>query len=88
MAVKKKKSLQVVLVEWRDAVSRDEWEGTDVPLHPVLIVSAGIFIRQTKGHLELAVNYDSANSNDSCKMAIPRGMIESIRFIKTLKVRE
>ncbi len=82
--------LKVVLVEWYDAASMNEWKTPEEPfVEREPVISAGIIVAKTKQEVVIctAVSYDRAYASD---FAIPVGCIKSIRTIHTLdwKIRE
>lgn len=75
------KRVKIVLVEWLDAVSLDEWTDRLEPLEPVLCISAGILLLKDKHHIKIAVNYIPETDQASCVMTIPIGMVKSIKYL-------
>jgi NAD-dependent dihydropyrimidine dehydrogenase PreA subunit len=74
----------LVLVEWLDAVSVDEWIHSDEAnlIEPARCWSCGILVRQcSKDGITLAANHDSQNGNYSCIIQIPKGMILRVKKI-------
>jgi hypothetical protein len=83
LQAKKYKTGQYAVVEWIDACSSDEWEeANEISLSPQLIVTLGIIFEITRDKIVLAMNYDRENDSYSCMMAIPSGMILSIKIMK------
>lgn len=70
-----------VFVKWLDAFSVDDWTPNDEcsEIKPCEIKSVGIVVENCSSHLTLALNFDTVNSNFSCILTIPRGMITAIR---------
>lgn len=75
--------MNIIYVEWLDAVSHDEWIHLDeADLNTVLIKSVGFLVSDTKESITLALNYDTINNNISCYINIPNKWIKSKRLIK------
>jgi len=82
--------LKVVLIEWYDAASCNEWKHPEEPFvtrEPC--VSAGILKAKTKNEIVICtgMSYDGAYASD---FAIPLGCVKSIRTLHTMnwKIRE
>ncbi len=76
--------LKVVLVEWYDAASMNEWKYPDEPhVEREPVVSSGILKVKTKNEVVLCMglSYDGAYASD---FAIPLGCIKSMRTIHTM----
>jgi len=82
--------LKVVLIEWYDAASVNEWKTPEEPfVEREPVITAGILVAKTKREVVVctAVSYDRAYASD---FAIPLGCIKSIRTIHTAdwKIRD
>lgn len=73
----------MVKVSWIDAESMDDWTPVEEVEHVVATIeSVGWFISENKSCLTMALNHDTKNSQLSCIMKIPLGMIVSIKTLK------
>jgi hypothetical protein len=76
---------KVLLIEWGDAVSVDEWTPrTEIALPPSKVLSVGFLIEETETHYTLALNVDTVSDSASCIMTIPKGMIKKVKRLKTI----
>jgi hypothetical protein len=83
---KEYESLEVILIEWQDAASTDDWHSrkkSDPSL--ATIYSVGIKIEETKNIITLALNLDTDNDHISCRMDIPKSCITRRRKLCLLK---
>lgn len=73
-----------VVVEWKDAVSLDDWTNrAELDLPPADCLSVGIVVDwKPDVGLTIAVNHDVTNDNFSCIMLIPSGMIGRVRKLR------
>lgn len=81
--------IRVVKVIWTDPHSIDEWcdisEAADSPI--TKIISVGIYIKETKDKLVLALNLDTEGIDCSCVMVIPKCAIletQELCFVKKI----
>lgn len=84
MAKNTKFKNKLVLVEWLDAESIDEWTSEELVDHSTAkILSAGWMIKEGKDSISLALNHDTKNGSYSCIMKIPAGMVQKIKLLKS-----
>ncbi len=75
--------MKMVIVEWIDSESFDEWEdqhGDDGDL-PV-IRSIGFLKSETDKYVTLVLSWDSTNEKVATKMKIPKVAIQAMRELK------
>ena len=72
--------MRIVLVEWDDPLSCNQWEPRDVFLHPRPCVSTGIITDENEKEIEITLSINSMSKSNS--LAIPRGAIKRIRNVK------
>jgi hypothetical protein len=73
--------MKPVYVQWKDAVSFDEWTDGEVPeLH--VIHTLGFLIHEDKEKIVIAMQVDPDSESRSMEMAIPRGMIVKLKKLK------
>lgn len=73
------------VVTWHDAFSSadDDWiKVAKLDLSPLVIVSAGKLVKQTKRYVTLAQTVDTYAGKISSLMSIPRGMIVKARRVR------
>lgn len=74
---------KIILIEWYDAESCDDWTPTsDIDHGVALVKSIGWLINENKKTVTLALNYDTKNEAHSCIMKVPKGMIKSKKIIR------
>lgn len=81
--------MEVVLVDWVDALSRDEWSANlkDMPTI-VPCQTAGFLLKHDEKEVVLALNWlDGGGQHEatSCAIAIPTGCVLSVRKLKLSK---
>lgn len=76
-------SNKIVLIEWIDAESIDEWTySPDIDHGCALIKTVGWLLKESKKSVTIALNHDTKNESWSCLIKIPTGMIKSKKVIK------
>ena len=76
---------KIVLVNWLDTCSRDSrWVDPKERMVPVKCQSVGFLLEKTKKHVALAA-LDSEDNMVNNLNTIPRGCVQSIRYLKEPK---
>lgn len=75
----------IVLIEWFDATSYDEWSDHDHKVELARIISCGIVNNIDFDRITLVLNRDMSNDGASLFMSIPFGMISRCKILKRAK---
>ena len=90
MSTKTRKE-KIVLVEWDDSRSTEEWrdreESVEELLEPCKCFTAGIFIKKTDTRLVIAMNVETSGTI-SQTMSIPRSAIRKVKTVGTFETAE
>lgn len=81
------KPLTMLLVEWVDATSTDEW--TDLEelkaYKPHIVKSVGWLLLDDNKNLYMTLNLDDNSNNASCSIVIPKSCIKKIKELHIKK---
>ena len=71
------KRKKLVLIEWLDAATRDEWTGEDdMDITPPTCITVGHLVEERKDAIAVALSHDPENGNFSSWITIPKAMIK------------
>ena len=81
--------MEMVWIEWADAVSIDDWEDKEEVAGCPIVRSCGFLLKEDDDAIALALNHDVANDRVSCAIIIPKVLVRrklTLAFTSNKKV--